>query len=298
VEAVGVGRDLRRYPRRQPHQGGRQRPAEPEHTRLRLERAISLWAASGHAGRPSRSPERSRTRPRRGPALRSGRQDPPRACGPAGEIVPQVRLGEQFLPQAYLGHVGRGELVGDGHPVCRAQKVQLHPVDAKGTPPNPPRSRETGGLGDLPRVQRGKQGGVDQQGLPTGSPNRVSQQGLPTGSPNRVSQQGLPTGSPNRVSGSPRRSPTTARLKGSRKRRSFLTRRWNEEGASPSTPGNRGEKNLSASRSVAQRRAASRKKERSLSTPRSCSNNASAMTSEYPSRFMDSWHRARGLSSA
>jgi len=47
---------------------------------------------------------------------------------------------------------------------------------------------------------------------------------------------------------------------------------------SPTTPGNRCETNLSASR----------KNERSLSMPRNCSKRASAMTSESESLFMDS----------
>ena len=65
---------------------------------------------------------------------------------------------------------------------------------------------------------------------------------------------------------------------GSRKRLSFLTLRWNEEGCSPTIPGNKWEKNLWASR----------KKERSLSTPLSCYKSANVSTSESESRFMDS----------
>src|SRR5215212_2899104 len=51
-----------------------------------------------------------------------------------------------------------------------------------------------------------------------------------------------------RVSGSPTNSETTSRRKGSKKRLSLLTLRWNEEGWSPTPPGNRCEKNRSASR--------------------------------------------------
>jgi hypothetical protein len=83
----------------------------------------------------------------------------------AGEIVSEVRFGEQYLCQAYLRHVGRGELVGDGHPVRRAQQMQLYAVDAEGTPPDPRRSRETRRLRDLAGVQRSKQSRVDQQCL-------------------------------------------------------------------------------------------------------------------------------------
>ena len=81
-----------------------------------------------------------------------------------------------------------------------------------------------------------------------------------------------------KVSGSPTNSESTTRRKGSKKRLSRLTLRWNEEGCSPTTPGNRCEKNLSASR----------RNERSLSMPRNCPKRASAMTSESESLFMDS----------
>src|SRR5215208_5808789 len=84
--------------------------------------------------------------------------------------------------------------------------------------------------------------------------------------------------STSKVSGSPTISERTSRRRGSRKRRNLLTRRWNEEGYSPATPGNRCEKNLWVSR----------KNERSLSTPRSCWKSASAMTSESESRLRDS----------
>src|SRR5215207_764872 len=81
-----------------------------------------------------------------------------------------------------------------------------------------------------------------------------------------------------RVSGSPTSSRTICRRRGSRKRLSFLTRRLKEEGYIPATPGNRWEKNLCASR----------KNERSLSTPRSCCRSASEMTSESESLLRDS----------
>jgi hypothetical protein len=65
-----------------------------------------------------------------------------------------------------------------------------------------------------------------------------------------------------KVSGVLTRSLSTARLKGSRKRRNFLILRCNEEGARPTTPGKRWEKNLERSW----------RKERWLSMPRSCWN--------------------------
>src|SRR5215207_177734 len=73
-----------------------------------------------------------------------------------------------------------------------------------------------------------------------------------------------------RVSGAPASSAKTKRLSSSKKRRNFLILRCMEEGQSPTTPGNRCEKNLSASR----------KKERSLSTPLSCCKRARVITSE------------------
>ena len=127
-----------------------------------------------------------------------------------------------------------------GHPVRRTDEVQLDPVDAEGAPPHPRRSLETRRLlPDLPRVQHREQGRIDDHSV-----------------------SGSPTSS----------SAATSRRRGSRKRRSFFTRRLKEEGWSPTTPGNRCEKN----------RRASRKNERSLSTPRSCWNKARVTISPSP----------------
>src|SRR5215210_1869304 len=80
------------------------------------------------------------------------------------------------------------------------------------------------------------------------------------------------------VSGSPANSSSRAHRRGSRKRLSFLTRRWKEDGWKPTMPGNRCEKN----------RSQSLRKERSLSTPRSCCKSARARTSESESFLRDS----------
>src|SRR5829696_7807311 len=166
-------------------------------------------------------------------------QEPPR------EMVREVRLVDEFLRQAhYFCHVGGGELVRDGHPVGRTQEVQLHPVDAERTTPNPPRSRQTGGLGDLAGMQRGQQRGVDQEGF------RIAYQ----------LADDLPPEGLQKAPELPHPAVQRGRVR------------------SPTTPGNRWEKN----------RWASRKKERSDSTPRSCCRRARVMTSESASRFMDS----------
>lgn len=161
MKAVSVGCYLRRDPGRQPHQGRRQRPTETEHpleTRKGDLYTLPLAVLVGPLCH------------QRDPAFGQGMTQRFAPVGevpeePAGEIVLKVRLGEQFLRQAYLRHVCRRKLVGERHPVRRAEQMQLYPVYAEGTSPDPCRSRETRGLSDLPGMQRGKQGGVDQQGL-------------------------------------------------------------------------------------------------------------------------------------
>ena len=161
MKAVGIGADLRRDPARQPHQGRRQGLSEPEHPLEAREGDLytlplaALVGPLGHQGDPAFG----QGVPQRFASVGQVPQEPSR------EIFCEVRLVDEFLRQAHFCHVGGGELVGDGHPVRRAQEVQLHPVDAERTPPHPPRSRETRGLSDLARMQRGQQGGVDQKGF-------------------------------------------------------------------------------------------------------------------------------------
>ena len=129
-KSVGVGFYLRSDPGHQPHQGRRQRLPEPEHP---LEaRKSDLYALPptvlvGPLGY-QRDPAFGQGMRQRFTSVGEVPKEAPR------EIVWQVCFGKQFLRQAYLRHVGRGELVGDGHPVRRAGEVQLHPVDAEGTP--------------------------------------------------------------------------------------------------------------------------------------------------------------------
>ncbi|PLS84839.1 MAG: hypothetical protein CYG60_15800 [Actinobacteria bacterium] len=80
------------------------------------------------------------------------------------------------------------------------------------------------------------------------------------------------------VSGSPTNSGRTERLRDSTKRPSFLTRRCNEEGCIPTTPGKR----------WAKKRWMSRRKDLSLSMPRSCCKSARVRTSESESFLSDS----------
>src|SRR5215208_1307504 len=84
-----------------------------------------------------------------------------------------------------------------------------------------------------------------------------------------------------------RRLPHLARVQDLKKRLSFFTRRCKEEGCILTTPGNRCQKNLCASR----------RKDRSLSMPLSCWKSARVRTSESESLLSDSWLRRSGLSS-
>src|SRR3712207_3359057 len=122
--------------------------------------------------------------------------------------------------------------------------MQLHPIDTEASPPYPRTCGEARALRNLPGVQDRKQSRVDEQRL--WIPDYLGED--------------------------------FAAHRLHSKRLIFLIRRCNEEGCNPTTPGNRCEKNLSASR----------KKERSLSTPRSCWKSAKVMTSESESRLRDS----------
>src|SRR5215207_1378140 len=63
-------------------------------------------------------------------------QEPPRYPLPQSR-----RLVDEFLGQADVCDVGRGELVGDSTPIGRPKNVPLHPIAAHGAPPPPPPSR-------------------------------------------------------------------------------------------------------------------------------------------------------------
>jgi hypothetical protein len=76
-----------------------------------------------------------------------------------------------------------------------------------------------------------------------------------------------------------------ARRKGSRKRLSLSILRCSEEGVGPPTPGKR----------CAKKRSASRRNDRSLSTPRRCYKSANVRTSESESFLSDTYPSALGL---
>src|SRR5215203_184607 len=246
-QGIGVGCYLGHDPGGQPHEGGRQRLAQAEYP---------LQAGDGDLhSLPESTPPLGWLRQQKDVHLGQGLLQPLASVGQVPQEPPrysivQSRLGEELLGQGDVGDVGRGEFVGEWDPIIGgADEVQLHPVDAARTPPHPRRPGEARALRDLPGVQNRKQSGVDEQSL------RVADHLVED-----VPPQGF------------QKTLELPRL-------SFLTLRCNEEGCSPTTtPGNRWEKNLWASR----------KNERSLSTPRSCWKRARAMTSESERRFMDS----------
>src|SRR5215207_690704 len=135
-------------------------------TLLRLERAISqsLYVASLRAAaRSARWPKGCQPRPRHPSTARCCRpglcQEPPR------HPLPQSRLVDELLGQGDVRDVGCGELVRDGHPVGRTKQVQLHPIDAEGTPPYPRGSRKARRLPDLTRMENFEQRRINEQGL-------------------------------------------------------------------------------------------------------------------------------------
>ncbi len=134
-ESVGVGRYLRRDPGSQPDERGGQSLAQTKDSLKTRKSDLSMCCLTPR--RSARSVAREGCPPRPGPpsAPRCCRlglcQEPPR------DPVSQIRLGDEFLRQADVRDIGGGQLVGDGHPVGRAQQVQLHTIDAEGAPPYP-----------------------------------------------------------------------------------------------------------------------------------------------------------------
>jgi hypothetical protein len=86
---------------------------------------------------------------------------------PAGALVAQVRLSQQFGGQRDFHDVGRCQLVRDRDPVGSALEMELHVVDSTGIPAYPSRAIEACGLLHLPRMQYGQQRRVADQGLGT-----------------------------------------------------------------------------------------------------------------------------------
>src|SRR5215208_4313419 len=86
-------------------------------------------------------------------------QEPPRYS------IPHSRLGEELLGQGDVGDVGGGEFVGERNPIGATDELQLHPVDAERSPPNPCGAYKARRLVDLARMKDTKQRRVDEQGL-------------------------------------------------------------------------------------------------------------------------------------
>src|SRR5829696_2483201 len=210
-ERVGVGRYLRRDPGGQPHQRGGQSLAQAEDPLQAGDGDLYVLPRPVAPFRALGSQEDAdlcQGLPHILASVSQLSQELPR------RFVSQSRLGKQFLGQGDVCDVGGGELVGDGDAVGGAEEVQLNSIDAEASPTYPRGSIETRRLPDLARMENFEQGRVYEQGF------RIAHQ-----LGEDLAAQGLHS-----------------------KRLSFLTRRCNEEGCSPTTPGNRCEKNRWASR--------------------------------------------------
>src|SRR5215218_4009796 len=161
-KSIGVGCYLRRDSRRQASERGGQCLPEPEH-------ALETRQGDLYVLPYARSPPRALgdqqdvaldQRLSLGP--RSGRPSPRTVSGrahlPTSPRPKAPRSGKP--PQRWQASTRRR----GGHG-CSAQQVQLHSVDAEGTPSDPRRPIETRRLADLPRMHNRKQGRVYEQGL-------------------------------------------------------------------------------------------------------------------------------------
>src|SRR5215210_3068043 len=231
-EGVGISCYLRHDPRDQPHQRLGQCVLDPEGPLEGGERYFHLlpFPILARALGHQSDPDLCQLLLQLLAAVCQVPEEPP--C----RILPESRFAKQFAHQADLRDVGSGELVGDGDAVGRADEVKLHPVDAERAPPHPPSALETRRLRDLSWAQHLQERGVYEEGL--GISHQIGED---------LSAQSLHS-----------------------KRRSFLRRRWKEEGARSTTPGNSSEK----------KREASLRKDRSLSRPRSCWKRARVRISE------------------
>src|SRR5215213_6043363 len=251
VEAVGVGSHLRRDPGDQPRKRLGQRPIHPEDALEGREAHLHLladWRAPVCLLGSQQHPAPGQFLSECPAAVGQIPKEPP---GDAGLLKSGLR--QKLAHQEHVCGVCGGQLVGEGHAVGSTQQVQLHPVEGERSPLYPFRSLKT--RRRLPHLRGCKTSRSVESTV--------------------------------RVSGSPTNSGRTSRRKGSKKRLSFFTRRCKEEGCILTTPGNRCQKNLCASR----------RKDRSLSMPLSCWKSARVRTSESESLLSDSWLRRSGLSS-
>src|SRR5688572_4620540 len=162
-EGVGVGADLGCDPGCKPHQGGRQRLAEAEDPLQAGD--CDLYSL------PYPTPPLGWLGTQEDAYLS---QSLPQFLAPVGQVsqefasypLSQSRLVDELLGQGDVGYVCRCELVGERDPVGGTDEVQLHPVDAEGTPSHPRRPTQAwAALRNLPGVQHRKQRRVDEQGL-------------------------------------------------------------------------------------------------------------------------------------
>src|SRR5215211_4557884 len=118
VEAIGVGRYLRRDPRSEPHQRlgqGLPQPEDPLEARKADLYALPLAALLGPVAHQQDAALGQSILQLLAPVGQVPEQ-------PAPDLLPQTRLGEQLLRQAYLRSIRRRELVGDGLPRWRRTK--------------------------------------------------------------------------------------------------------------------------------------------------------------------------------
>src|SRR5215207_9709724 len=161
-QGVGVGADLRRNPGGQPYQGGGQRlPETKDPLQARKADLYSL---------PEPTPPLGWLGTQEDAYLG---QSLPQFLAVVGQVAQesashplcQLRLVDEFFGQSDVCDVCGGKLVGERNPIGGTDEVQLHPIDAEGTPTYPRASGETRALRDLPGVQNRKQRPVHKQRL-------------------------------------------------------------------------------------------------------------------------------------
>src|SRR5829696_9202329 len=161
VEPIGVGCYLCHDPGRKPYQGLGKRAFDPEDPLENGERYLCLLPHSVLAGALCNQRDSGASQ-RLTQLFASVGQV---AKQPPGRSFPEPCTTEQFAGQSDLREVGRGQLVGEGHTVGRAQEVKLHSVEGERSPPNPCCSLKPSRLLYLARMQYLKERGVYKEGL-------------------------------------------------------------------------------------------------------------------------------------
>src|SRR5215207_7808340 len=161
VEPIGVGCYLCHDPGRKPYQSLGKRAFDPEDPLENGERYLCLLPHSVLAGALCNQRDSGASQ-RLTQLFASVGQV---AKQPPGRSFPELCTTEQFAGQSDLREVGRGQLVGEGHTVGRAQEVKLHSVEGERSPPNPCCSLKPSRLLYLARMQYLKERGVYKEGL-------------------------------------------------------------------------------------------------------------------------------------